>query len=143
MLNNTLRKKIVDLVTRGKGGHIPSAFSIVDIVNTIYDRILNFNPANPDDEKRDYFVLSKGHGCIALYVVLHKFGFLSDEDMDGYLKYNSIIGGHPDRTKVPGAEASSGSLGHGLSFAVGIAHGLRIKNMENKILLLFLQKLKF
>ena len=133
MLNNTLRKEIVDLIVRGNGGHIPSAFSIVDIINTIYDKILRYNLTNPDDEKRDYFILSKGHGCTALYAVLHKFGFLSDEDMGSYLKYNGILGGHPDRTKIPGAEASSGSLGHGLSYAMGIAHGLRIKNMENKV----------
>ena len=121
MLNNTLRKEIVDLIVRGNGGHIPSAFSIVDIINTIYDKILRYNLTNPDDEKRDYFILSKGHGCTALYAVLHKFGFLSDEDMGSYLKYNGILGGHPDRTKIPGAEASTGSLGHGLSYAMGIA----------------------
>ncbi len=133
MLNNDLRLNIVELVMRGNGGHIPSAFSIVDIIDTIYGKVLKYDSKNPDMEDRDYFILSKGHGCTALYVVLHKYGFLSDKDMESYLTFDGILGGHPDRTKVPGAEASTGSLGHGFPFSMGIAKGLKIKGKTNKV----------
>ena len=135
-INRDLRRTIVDLVTRGRGGHIPSAFSIVDIIDTLFARVLRVDPAQPDWPGRDYFVLSKGHGCAALYAVLHKYGFLSGETLDGFLAYGGILGGHPDRTKVPGAEASTGSLGHGLPFAVGVALGLKIRGEPNRVIVL-------
>mgnify|MGYP003958202947 FL=1 len=75
VINADLRKEIVDLVVNGRGGHIPSAFSIVDIINSIYENIINVYPDNPESGDRDYFILSKGHGCAALYAVLHKNGF--------------------------------------------------------------------
>jgi len=134
--NRDLRLEIVDLVRRGNGGHIPSGFSIVDIIDTVYGQFLKYDSNNPQWEDRDYFILSKGHGCSALYVVLHKYGFLSDQDMQEYLSYNGILGGHPDRTKVPGAEASTGSLGHGLPFSLGIALGLKIQKKDNKVIVL-------
>ena len=119
MLNSDLRKSIVKLVMNGNGGHIPSAFSIIDIINTIYGKIIKYDCKDPESGDRDYFILSKGHGCSALYVVLHKYGFISKKDIDGYLTFDGILGGHPDRTKIPGIEASTGSLGHGLPFSMG------------------------
>jgi len=136
LVNKDLRLQIVDLVRRGNGGHIPSAFSIVDIIDTVYGRFLKYDPENPEWEDRDYFILSKGHGCSALYVVLHKYGFLKDRDMQEYLTYDGILGGHPDRIKVPGAEASTGSLGHGLPFSLGIALGLKIQKKDNRVIVL-------
>lgn len=136
LINRELRRTIVDLVTRGRGGHIPSAFSIVDIIDTVYTRFLRFDPAQPDAPERDRFVLSKGHGCAALYAVLHKVGILSAADLEGYNAYGGMLGGHPDRTKVPGAEASTGSLGHGLPFAVGQALGLKIRGGQQRIVVL-------
>jgi len=132
-MNNDLRKKIVDLVVSAKEGHIPSTFSIVDIIATLYKHVLKVDPKNPDWEDRDYFVLSKGHGAMALFVVLNKYGFISDDILDSYSKFGSILGGHPDVTKVPGAEASTGSLGHGLSFSIGIALTHKIKKSKNRI----------
>jgi transketolase len=134
--NIDLRMNIVDLVRRGNGGHIPSAFSIVDIIDTVYSDFLKHDSENPDWEGRDIFILSKGHGCAALYVVLHKNGYLQQKDMDEYLSFQGILGGHPDRTKVPGAEASTGSLGHGLPFAVGIALGLKVQKKSNRVIVL-------
>ena len=134
--NSDLRKAIVDLVIKGKGGHIPSAFSIVDIIDTAYGGLLRYDPKNPDWDGRDYFILSKGHGCAALYVVLKKYGFVTQSDMDKYLSFEGILGGHPDKTKVPGVEASTGSLGHGLPFSTGIALGLKIKDMTNRVIVL-------
>jgi len=135
-MQRELRRKIVQMITRAGEGHIPSSFSIIDIVSTLYDHHMAFDAKNPDWQGRDYFVLSKGHGCAALYVVLEKHGFLSQDTLDHYGSFDSIIGGHPDRTKVPGVEASTGSLGHGLCYGVGIALGQKILGKSNKVYVL-------
>lgn len=135
-MNNDLRKRIVEMITRAGEGHIPSAFSIVDLIETLYSDFLKVDPKRPDWPERDYFILSKGHGCAALYVVLEKYGFLSALDIDDYGKYAGKLGGHPDRTKVPGAEASTGSLGHGFPTAAGIALGLQIQKLPNRVIAL-------
>jgi len=132
-MNNDLRKKIVDLVVNAKEGHIPSTFSIIDIISTLYKNILKFDSKNPLWEERDYFILSKGHGGMALFVVLNKYGFISDIELNSYSKLGSILGGHPDVTKVAGVEASTGSLGHGLSFSIGVALGHKIKKNINRV----------
>jgi transketolase len=133
MLNSDLRRKIVDMVVAGGDGHIPSAFSIIDIITYLYANVLRFEAKNPSWHDRDIFILSKGHGCLALYVNLHRHGFITDKDVEMFCKSGGILGEHPDRTKVPGAEASTGSLGHGLSFAVGIALGLLIQKRNNRV----------
>lgn len=135
-MNNDLRRKIVDMVVTGKDGHIPSAFSIVDIIATLYRNFLKFNPADAEWEDRDYFILSKGHGCLALYVVLEEQGFLTPIDVSMFCQPGGILGEHPDCTRVPGAEASTGSLGHGMPFAVGIALGLKIRGKSNRVFVL-------
>ena len=135
-LNKDLRRLMVDMTVAGRDGHIPSAFSIIDIITHLYSNVLKFDSSNPEDPKRDYFILSKGHGCLALYVNLHRHGFITDKDIELFCKKGGILGEHPDTTKVPGAEASTGSLGHGLSFSVGIAMGLKIKKMNNKLYIL-------
>ncbi len=135
-LNKDLRRRIIDMVVAGKDGHIPSAFSILDIITYLYDEVLAFDADNPESSARDYFILSKGHGCLALYVNLHRHGFITDKDISEFCKRGGILGEHPDATKVPGAEASTGSLGHGLSFAVGLAMGLKIKSLPNRVFVL-------
>lgn len=135
-MSNELRRKIAKMITNAGEGHIPSAFSIVDIIDTIYGKFLRFDSKNPAWGKRDFFVLSKGHGCAALFVVLEKNGFIAETDLDSYGEYDGVLGGHPDRSKVPGVEASTGSLGHGLPFAMGIALGLKIQNMDNRVIAL-------
>lgn len=132
-MNNDLRIKIVELVYNAGEGHIPSSFSIVDILDHLYGNVLNVKPDDPNWPKRDYFILSKGHGCGAFYAVLHKYGFISGQDLQDYSTSKGILGGHPDCTKVPGVEASTGSLGHGFPTAVGIALGLKIKKEKNNI----------
>jgi len=116
--NSDLRLRIVDLVCSGGGGHIPSSFSIIDILDCVYNYYIGSHDCDPQKESKYTFTLSKGHAACALYSVLHKYGYLNAEDLDTYLQYSSILGGHPDSTKVPGAEASTGSLGHGLPFTV-------------------------
>jgi transketolase len=135
-MNSDLRARIVDMITNAGEGHIPSAFSIVDIIETLYAKFLKYDPEDPRSPDRDYFILSKGHGCAALYVVLEKYGFLSKQEIDRYGHYDGVLGGHPDRTKVAGAEASTGSLGHGFPTAVGIALGLRIRGRPNRVVAL-------
>src|SRR5258706_15108207 len=119
-LNKDLRRKIVDMVVTGKDGHIPSAFSILDIITHLYANVLRFDAKNPEWDARDYFVLSKGHSCLALYVNLHRHGFIADHDIDMFCKHGGILAEHPDFTKVPGAETSTGSLGHGLPSTAGV-----------------------
>jgi transketolase len=136
VLNKDLRRRIVDLAVAGGHGHIPSAFSIVDIVTLLYRDVLKFDARRPDWDARDYFVLSKGHGCLALYVNLHRCGFIGDRELAGFCKEGGILGEHPDRTKVPGVEASTGSLGHGFPFAAGLALGHRIQQRGNRFFVL-------
>lgn len=133
LLNKELRRRIVDIIKVAKEGHIPSSFSIVDIIDHLYGQILDYDPKNPSWTERDHFILSKGHGCAALYVVLEKYGLLTTEQLAGYSKPGGILGGHPDVTKVPFVEASTGSLGHGFPYASGIALGKKIKQQQSKV----------
>jgi len=135
-MNNKLRRQIVDMVRLGRDGHIPSSFSIIDIISILYRDYLKVDHQNPQWKERDYFILSKGHGCLALYVVLKEHGFLTDHDIANFCKKGGILGEHPDSTKVPGVEACTGSLGHGLPFALGIALGLRIQHQKNRVFVL-------
>ncbi len=135
-LNKDLRIKIVKMISKAKEGHIPSSFSILDIIHFVYTNVLKFKKNNPNWIKRDYFILSKGHGCAALYVVLNKLGILTDKDIAEYSSKKGILGGHPDSTNVPGAEASTGSLGHGFPTAIGLALGFKIQKKKNKIFVL-------
>jgi len=123
-----LRKRVLEMIVTARGTHIASAFSIVDLVLFLYKNILQINPKNPNSEKRDKFVLSKGHGCAALYVVLADCGFFPKKLLDTFTTPGSILGGHPDSSRIPGVETSTGSLGHGFSVAVGFA----IANKMNK-----------
>ena len=98
--------------------------------------VLKYSINDLSSKDRDYFILSKGHGCLALYVVLEKFGFIGKKELSSFSKHDSLLGEHPDCLKVPGIEASPGSLGHGLPFSVGIALGLKINKMPNKVIVL-------
>ena len=132
-LNKDLRLKIAQMVKASGEGHIPSSYSIVDLLDHLYGHVLRYDAKNPRWADRDYFILSKGHGCGGLYVVLHKYGFLSDQDIADYSTSRGILGGHPDMTVVPGAEASTGSLGHGFPTSVGVALGLQIQQRDNRV----------
>lgn len=132
-MNNDLRKRIAEIIFEAKEGHIPSSYSIVDIINHLYASVLNYNSSDSKWPDRDYFILSKGHGCAALWVVLEKFNLLTSDTLASYSKFGGILGGHPDKTKVPFVEASTGSLGHGLPMAVGTALALKAKQRKNKV----------
>jgi transketolase len=108
----------------GDEKHGPSATSTLDVLWVLYDEVLRVAPETADDPDRDWFLLSKGHGPAAYYAVLAAKGFIPESWLPGFGGVDSRLGYHPDRNLVPGAEISSGSLGHGLPLAVGLAHGL-------------------
>jgi transketolase len=111
----------------GDEKHEESSTSTVDALWVLYDRILRIDPGDPGAEDRDRFILSKGHGPIALYAILAAKGFFPVAWLDAFLRHGGHLGSHPDRTQVPGVEASTGSLGHGLPIAAGVALALRAK----------------
>ena len=128
-----MRKEILEMIVSAKGTHIASSFSIVDILVFLYNKILKINPKKPNDPNRDKFVLSKGHGCAALYVVLANYGFFPKHFLKSYCSPGSILGGHPDSTRIPGIETSTGSLGHGFSVAVGFALANKINKSSSRV----------
>lgn len=109
----------------GDEKHSAAATSTLDVLRVLYGRVLRVSADLPDDPDRDRFLLSKGHGPMAFYAVLAAKGFLRRNELDDWMTVRSRLGMHPDRVLVPGAEISSGSLGHGLPLAVGTALGLR------------------
>jgi transketolase len=114
----------------GDRKHSPSAYSTIDVLWVLYDRVLRVTPSTVDDPERDRFLLSKGHGPAAFYAVLAAKGFFPVEWLDDVGSAGSRLGFHPDRVLVPGVEISSGSLGHGLGLAVGTALGLRAQGLS-------------
>ena len=114
-------------------GHPASAFSVVEILRSLYYHILKYDSDNPRWNKRDRCILSKGHGCLALYAILADKGFFPKCELDKFCKKNGILGGHPEQNKIPGVEASTGSLGHGLSIGIGMALNSKIDNNNYRV----------
>ncbi len=111
--------------------HIGCAFSIVEIVSALYSDFLRYNPQDHDDQDRDYMILSKGHGIMAIYACFRELGWLPQSALDHYFSDGSLLHGLCE-WKVPGCEASTGSLGHGLPIAVGIALGLKMRGKSSQ-----------
>lgn len=121
-------RRLMSLQT-GDEKHDPSATSTLDVLAVLYERVLRFDAARPDWPERDRFLLSKGHGPMAFYAVLARAGYFPEEELVRFLRRDGILGAHPDRRLVPGVEVSSGSLGHGLPMAVGVAHALLARGL--------------
>ncbi len=128
-----LRSLVVRSLIGGGRGHMGSAMSLIEILRVLYDDIIKYDPTNPKKKDRDRVILSKGHGCLALYSILADKGFLKKTELDNTSTINSILGGHPESLKVKGVEASTGALGHGLSIGVGMAIASKIKKYRHKI----------
>lgn len=124
--------RFMSLMT-GDEKHSLAATSTLDVLWTLYDRLLNIDPANPSDPARDRFLLSKGHGPMAYYAVLAAKGFIDVSILHTFASYESPLGHHPDALLIPGVEISSGSLGHGLPMSVGLAIGLRIQSNPARV----------
>jgi len=128
-----LRSLVVRSLLGGGRGHMGSAMSLIEILRVLYDDIINFNPKNPKSPNRDRVILSKGHGCLALYSILVDKRFFKASELDRTSTLNSILGGHPESIKVPGVEASTGALGHGLSIGVGMALAAKLRKEKHNI----------
>jgi transketolase len=128
-----LRRLIVRGLAGGGRGHIGSSMSLVEILRVLYDDVLRFRALEPRWPGRDRMILSKGHGCLALYAILADKGFIAVETLDTFCRRDSILGGHPEASKVAGVEASTGSLGHGLSYGLGMALAARIDRRDTRV----------
>lgn len=119
------RLLVLRMLRAGGSGHLGGALSCIDIVTALYFHAMRIDPANPHAPDRDRFVLSAGHKAMAQYAVLARRGFFDEDVVDTYGGLGSRMAGHPDMHKLPGVEANTGALGHGLSIACGMALGLR------------------
>ena len=115
------RKDVLKMVHSSREGHLGGAFSCIDILTALYFDAMRVRPERPDWPSRDRFILSKGHACFALYAALAKRGFYPVETLDSVSESGTVFGGHPDKGTVPGVDASTGSLGHGLPIGAGMA----------------------
>jgi transketolase len=114
------RKSILKMIYAARAGHTGGSLSCVDILNVLYNHVMNISPVNFSQVNRDHYIHSKGHSVEALYAVLADIGFFPVEELNSVEKYGSDFIGHPTRS-VPGIEQNTGALGHGLSFSVGMA----------------------
>jgi transketolase len=128
-------RRLLTLMT-GDEKHDPAAYSTLDVLQVLYERVLDVSPGTVDDPRRDRFLLSKGHGPSAYYAVLCDRGFVPEAWLRDWASFDSPLGHHPDRNLVPGVEISSGSLGHGLPLAVGTALGLRAQGIDSRVVVL-------
>lgn len=130
---NEVRKGIVTAVHSAKAGHPGGSLSAADIYTYLYFEEMNIDPANPKMEDRDRFVLSKGHTAPGLYSVLAQRGYFPEEDLKTLRKLGSYLQGHPDMKHIPGVDMSSGSLGQGISAAVGMALSAKLRNKDFRV----------
>lgn len=126
-----IRKNILTMIHEANSGHPGGSLSAVEIVTYLYFKEMNI--VDPKDENRDRFVLSKGHGAPVLYSALMEKGFISKDLIGTLRQINSKLQGHPDMKKLPGVEASTGSLGQGLAIANGMALAFKLDNKKNKV----------
>ena len=124
-LARDLRLTVIDVMAWSGGAHVGGSLSIIDILTILYFKYLNVDPANPKWEDRDRFILSKGHAAAGYIPVLAKKGYFPEETLKTFNHFGSPFAMHPDCNKVIGCDASAGSLGHGLSMAVGLGLGAR------------------
>lgn len=131
-----VRLHILDMLTNAKSSHLGSALSIVDILTVLFNEFIDIDLIKKQSKNRDYFILSKGHAVSALYATLASVGVFSEEILQTYCKDGSVLAGHPIKDCVPGVEASTGSLGHGLSLGVGLAIAFKKDESKNRIYVL-------
>ncbi len=131
--SDELRIAILDMTYRAKGGHLGGSFSVIDVLTALYLRVMRHRPTHPEWPERDRIVFSKGHSCLALYNVLAECGYFPRHHLERYCVDDGLFAGHPERHLVPGVEATTGSLGHGLPIAVGMALASRIDRADYRV----------
>jgi len=127
-----IRQHVIKMISARGKGHTGPALSMVEIVTALYFGVLQVDPENPRHPGRDRFLLSKGHACTALYAALAERGYFPVSRLDEYYRLDSLLGGHPVNG-LPGIEASTGSLGHGLPMAVGMALSAKLNGQDHRI----------
>lgn len=128
-----VRSHIIRMIAEAGSGHPGGSLSATDVLVSLYFKVMNLDPSRPDWPDRDRFVLGKGHACPALYAVLAERGFFGVEELLTLRKLGSRLQGHPDAKKTPGVEASTGSLGQGLSIACGMALAGKIDRKSYRV----------
>jgi len=128
-----IRRNILRLIRAGRAGHVGGALSMADVLAALYFQVMEIDPNRPDWPQRDRLVVSAGHKALVLYAALAARGYFPEELLDTYGSLDSRLPGHPDMHKLPGVEASTGSLGHGLSVATGMALGLRLSGLGSRV----------
>ena len=121
---------MIETLLHAGRGHLASALSLVEILRVLYDDFMKYDHGNPRDPDRDRFILSKGHGCLALYAILADKGFFPKSELRNFCARDSILGGHPEYGKIPGVETSTGALGHGLPLGIGFALNAKYEKNE-------------
>ena len=129
----SIRKEILNLTYSASSGHPGGSLSIVELITVLYFLEMRINPLETKDRDRDRFVLSKGHAAPALYAALKERGFLETTDMQEFRQVEGILQGHPDMKKIPGVDMSTGSLGQGISAAVGMALAGQLDNKDYRV----------
>ncbi len=132
----TVRRHIINMIAEAESGHPGGSLSAVEIVSSLYFKVLRHRPLEPGWPDRDRFILSKGHAAPLLYAVLAESGYLPVEELATLRKFGSRLQGHTDSTRLPGVECSSGSLGQGLSFGIGVALAGRLNNKDYRVFVL-------
>ena len=137
-VSSEIRKDVIRMTyaAGAQGAHIGGSLSMCEIMAVLYHNVLALNPADHTDPNRDRFILSKGHGAIAMYAALKSIGFITDEELMTYKQDGSFVTAHPTFCPDRGMEFASGSLGQGLSIGVGVALGLRRKDLKSKVFVL-------
>ena len=128
-----LRRLVMRGLVGGNRGHVGSSMSLIEILRVLYDDVLRYRPQEPNWNGRDRFILSKGHGCLALYAILADKGFFDPSHLDKFCHVDGILGGHPEQGKVAGVEASTGALGHGFPIGVGMALAGRMQKRDSRV----------
>lgn len=128
-----IRAAILRIIKQKNGGHLGGSLSIVEALSVLYTRHMRYDPANPKDPDRDYLVLSKGHAGPGLYSALSVFGFFDEKELVTMNEGGTCFPSHPDRTRTPGVDATTGSLGQGISVAAGLAYALRLEKKDQYV----------
>jgi transketolase len=132
-LSRRVRMDVLAMIMAAGSGHPGGSFSAAEILVQLYWRVLRIKPLQPDWDGRDRFILSKGHACPALYAVLARRGYFDPCELKTLRKLGSRLQGHPNMLDLPGLDSSTGSLGQGLSIACGIAHGVRLRELQSRV----------